>query len=66
MVGVCPLLFVGYKVLKRSKLHKPEEVDLLKNLDEIEEYEATYEPQPAKYANMPPFAHPIRVQNAFA
>lgn len=66
MVGVCPLLFVGYKVLKRSKFHKPEEVDLLKNLDEIEEYEATYEPQPAKYATISPFALLICIQNTLA
>lgn len=48
MVGIVPLLYLGYKVLKRSKFYKPEEVDLLKNLDEIEEYEANYQPQPAK------------------
>lgn len=50
MIAVCPLLFLAWKVLKRSKFYKPEEVDLLKNLDEIEEYEANYVPQPAKSA----------------
>lgn len=48
MVGIVPLLYIGYKVLKRSTYYKPEEVDLLKDLDEIEEYEANYQPQPAK------------------
>ncbi|CAN8103058.1 unnamed protein product [Discula destructiva] len=49
MVGVVPLLYLGYKVLKRSKFLKPEEVDLLKNLDEVEDYEANYVSQPAKH-----------------
>lgn len=49
MIAVCPLLFIAWKVLKRSKLYKPEEVDLVKNLDEIEAYEANYVPRPAKY-----------------
>lgn len=49
MIAVCPLLFIAWKVLKRSKLYKPEEVDLVKNLDEIEEYERNYVPRPAKY-----------------
>lgn len=48
MVGIVPLLYVGYKVLRRSTYYKPDEVDLLKDLDEIEEYEANYQPQPAK------------------
>lgn len=49
MIAVVPILFLGYKVLKRSRYYKPEEVDLVKNLDEIEEYEANYVPQPAGY-----------------
>lgn len=48
MIGVCPVLFVGWKFLKRSKFQKPGDVDLLKNLDEIEEYEANYVPIPAR------------------
>lgn len=48
MVGIVPLLYLGYKILKRSTYYKPEEVDLLKDLDEIEAYEASYQPQPAK------------------
>lgn len=49
MVGVVPLLYLGYKVVKRSRFYQPEEVDLVKNLDEIEDYQANYVPQPAKY-----------------
>lgn len=54
MIAVCPLLFIAWKVLKRSKLYKPEEVDLVKNLDEIEEYERNYVPRPAKYVTSNP------------
>lgn len=51
MIGICPLLYVGWKLLKRSKFQRPEEIDLAKNLDEIEEYEANYVPRPARYAS---------------
>lgn len=57
MIGVCPVLFVGWKLLKRSKFLKPEEVDLFQNLDEIEEYEANYRPEPSKYVIPGPFTH---------
>lgn len=49
MIGVCPILYAGWKLLKRSKFQKPEEIDLLRNLDEIEVYEANYVHKPAKY-----------------
>lgn len=49
MIAVCPLLFLAWKILKRSKFYKPEEVDLVKNLDEVEAYEANFVPRPAKY-----------------
>lgn len=58
MIAVCPLLYIAWKVLKRSKLYKPEEVDLVKNLDEIEEYEANYVPRPAKYVTPNPALNP--------
>ncbi|KAK3900778.1 general amino acid permease AGP2 [Staphylotrichum tortipilum] len=48
MIGICPVLYIGWKVIKRTKIYKPEEVDLGKNLDEIEEYERTYVPIPPK------------------
>lgn len=53
MIAVCPLLYLAWKVLKRSRFYKPEEVDLVKNLDEIEEYEANFVPRPAKYVLSP-------------
>lgn len=55
MIAVCPLLYLAWKVLKRSKFYKPEEVDLVKNLDEIEAYEANYMPRPAKYVAPLPY-----------
>jgi len=48
MIGICPVLYVGYKIVKRTRIYKPEEVDLVKNLDEIEEYERTYVPIPPR------------------
>ena len=42
MIGVFPVLFIGWKLLKRTKWLKPEEVDLLKDLDEIEAYTRNY------------------------
>jgi yeast amino acid transporter len=48
MIGVFPVLFFGWKLIKRTKWLKPEEVDLTKDLDEIAEYEANYVPTPPK------------------
>lgn len=42
MIGVFPVLFFGWKFLKQTKWLKPEEVDLLKDLDEIEAYTRDY------------------------
>ncbi|ETN36321.1 uncharacterized protein HMPREF1541_08598 [Cyphellophora europaea CBS 101466] len=43
MVGVFPLLFVGWKVLKKTKWRKPHEVELRpKELAEVDEYERNY------------------------
>ena len=44
MIGVFPILFIGWKVLKKTKWLQPEEVDLLKDLDEIEAYTRSYVP----------------------
>ncbi|KAK3398263.1 putative carnitine transport protein [Sordaria brevicollis] len=48
MVGVCPVLFVGWKLLKKTKFYKAAEIDLYKNLDEVEEYQANYVPVPPR------------------
>lgn len=48
MIGVFPLLYVGYKFIMKSKIHKPEEVDLIKDLAEVEEHEANFVPRTAE------------------
>ncbi|KAK5653901.1 hypothetical protein OQA88_7826 [Cercophora sp. LCS_1] len=48
MIGVCPILFVGYKIAKRTRFHQADEIDLFKDVDEIEEYQRTYVPTPPK------------------
>ncbi|RYP09953.1 hypothetical protein DL765_008267 [Monosporascus sp. GIB2] len=50
MVFICPILFLGYKLYHKTRVHKPAEVDLHKNLAEIEEYERNYIPTPPKNA----------------
>lgn len=48
MVFVNPLLFIGYKLYHKTKPHSPSEVDLHKNLAEVEEYERNYIPTPPR------------------
>lgn len=48
MIGVVPVLFVGWKVIKGTKFLKPTEVDLMKDVDEIEQYQRNYVPQPPR------------------
>lgn len=50
MIVVFPVLYVGYKVVHKTKMHEPDEVDLQKDLDVIEEYERNYTPRPVTYA----------------
>lgn len=47
MVGVCPILFVGWKLLKGTTWAKPEAVDLMTGKPEVDAYEKNYiEPIP--------------------
>ncbi|EXJ81965.1 hypothetical protein A1O1_08032 [Capronia coronata CBS 617.96] len=48
MIGVFPILFVGWKLIKKTKWLKPHEVDLRKDMDELEEYERNYVPRPPR------------------
>lgn len=48
MVAVFPVLYVGYKIIRKTRIYKPEEVDLQKDQDVLEEYERNYVPQPPK------------------
>ncbi|KAK1834218.1 general amino acid permease [Podospora conica] len=47
MIFVCPVLFVAWKVIKRTKFHRPEDVDLVTHVEEIEEYQRTFVAVPA-------------------
>jgi amino acid transporter len=40
MVFVCPILYLGWKVVKRTKFIKPEEADLVWERPVIDAYEA--------------------------
>ncbi|KAE8376509.1 amino acid permease-domain-containing protein [Aspergillus bertholletiae] len=42
MIGVCPIIFFGWKFWHKTEMRKPEEVDLTTGLNEIDEYERTY------------------------
>ncbi|DAA73722.1 TPA_exp: Uncharacterized protein A8136_4156 [Trichophyton benhamiae CBS 112371] len=42
MIAVCPLIFLGWKWFKRTKFLKPEEVDLIDGVEEIEVYTRNY------------------------
>ncbi|KAI4290547.1 MAG: hypothetical protein L6R35_000160 [Caloplaca aegaea] len=46
MVGVFPILYFGWKILKGTKIIKLTEVDLRKDVAEIEEYTQNYIPSP--------------------
>ena len=48
MIGIFPIVFVCWKLIKRTKWLRPDEVDLTKDLDEIEEYTRNYAPVPPR------------------
>jgi amino acid transporter len=47
MIAVFPILFVFWKLFRRTRFLKPEEVDLREGLEEIEDYQRNYVPTPA-------------------
>ncbi|KAL9038846.1 MAG: hypothetical protein Q9214_005120 [Letrouitia sp. 1 TL-2023] len=48
MIGVFPLLFILWKLLKKTRWVRFEDVDLYKDIEEIEEYHRNYIPTPPK------------------
>lgn len=48
MVGLFPILFLGWKLVKRSKWRRPEEVDLKGEVEEVEAYTRDYVPTPPR------------------
>lgn len=50
MIGLFPVLFVGWKVVKKTKWKKAHEVDLKGEVEDIEDYQREYVPVPPRYA----------------
>lgn len=50
MIFVFPLLYFGWKFLKRTKSIKAEDADLYQDVEEIEEYHSNYVPSKPKNA----------------
>ncbi|PKS13133.1 hypothetical protein jhhlp_000475 [Lomentospora prolificans] len=48
MIMLFPILYVGWKVIHKTRIHKPQDVDLRKDLDAIEDYERNFVPRPPK------------------
>lgn len=49
MIGVFPVLFVGWKIIKKTKWKNAHEVDLKGEVEEIEDYQRHFVPVPPKY-----------------
>ncbi|KAL4921107.1 amino acid permease/ SLC12A domain-containing protein [Aspergillus aurantiobrunneus] len=47
MIGVFPVLYFGWKIIRRTSVRKVEEIDVITGVDEIEEYTRNYVPEPA-------------------
>ena len=47
MIFVCPILYVGWKLAHRTRILRATERDIKRDLDEVEEHEATHEPAKA-------------------
>lgn len=45
MVGIFPVLYVGWKLVKRTKIRDPRTVDLVTGVREVEEYTANFVPR---------------------
>ncbi|KAI1499613.1 amino acid transporter [Biscogniauxia marginata] len=48
MIGVCPILYIGWKVIHKTQIHPPHLVDLHQDLEEIEEYTKNFVPRPPR------------------
>ncbi|KAF3025944.1 hypothetical protein E8E14_014954 [Neopestalotiopsis sp. 37M] len=48
MVFIFPVLFIGWKLVHKTRFYSPDEVDLQQDLAGIEEYTRNYVPRPAK------------------
>lgn len=48
MIFVFPILYLGWKLIKKTKWVKPHEADLFTGVEEIEEYTRNFVPAPDK------------------
>ncbi|KAI0159985.1 amino acid permease/ SLC12A domain-containing protein [Hypoxylon sp. FL1284] len=48
MIGVCPVLFISWKLIRRTTFHRPHDVDLLKDVAAVDEYTNKYVPAPPR------------------
>ncbi|KAI2464248.1 amino acid permease/ SLC12A domain-containing protein [Annulohypoxylon bovei var. microspora] len=48
MIGVCPLLFIGWKVIHKTRIHRPYELDLRRDVAAIEDYTNKFIPSPPR------------------
>lgn len=48
MIGVFPILYVGWKLVHRTQIKKPEDVDVHQDAEEIDEYTRNFVPSPPK------------------
>ncbi|KAI0595306.1 amino acid transporter [Biscogniauxia sp. FL1348] len=50
MIGVCPILYVGWKLIHKTQIIRPDLVDLHQDLEEVEEYTKNFVPVPPRNA----------------
>lgn len=48
MVMLFPILYLGWKIIHKTRIYGPTDIDLRRDLDAIEEYERNYVPDPHK------------------
>ena len=49
MVAVVPVLYIFWKIVARTRIHRSHEVDLKTNQAEINDYTQNFVPTPPKY-----------------
>ncbi|KAI1138463.1 amino acid permease/ SLC12A domain-containing protein [Hypoxylon sp. FL0543] len=48
MIGVCPVLFIGWKLIHRTRFHRPCEVDLQRDVAAVDDYTKKFVPSPPR------------------
>jgi amino acid permease len=48
-VAAFPILYCGWKLVHKTRIHPPGNVDLKQDLEEIEEYSQNYVPKSSRY-----------------